>query len=65
MGEAHRKEAFVCIETGIVYDCAYTIEVELGIKNVKRACTPGSGRNTAGGLHWRIATEEEVLLCAS
>ncbi len=65
MGKAHRKEAFVCIETGVVYDCAYTVEVELGIKNVKRACIPGSGRKTAGGLHWRLATEEEVLLCAS
>lgn len=63
MGKAHRKEAFVCIETGIVYPCAYAIELELGIQNVKRACTPGSGRKTAGGLHWRIATEAEVLLC--
>ena len=65
MGKAHRKEAFVCIETGVVYDCAYTIEVELGIKNVKRACVRDSGRKTAGGLHWRFATDEEVLLCES
>ena len=63
MGKAHRKEAFVCIETGIVYSCEYAIRLKLGIQNVKRACTPGSGRQTAGGFHWRIATEEEALLC--
>ena len=65
MGKAHRKEAIVCIETGVIYPCAYTIEVELGIKNVRRACMPNSGRKTAGGYHWRMATEEEALLCAS
>ena len=59
IGESHRKEAIVCIETGIIYDCAYSIETQLGIKNVRRACDSNSGRHTAGGLHWRYATEED------
>ncbi|MGN1399728.1 MAG: NUMOD3 domain-containing DNA-binding protein [Erysipelotrichaceae bacterium] len=60
IGAAHRKGAIVCIETGVIYDCAYTIETQLGIKNVRRACDPNSGRHTAGGYHWRYATEEEI-----
>lgn len=59
IGESNRKEAIVCIETGIIYDCAYSVETQLGIKNVRRACDPNSGRHTAGGLHWRYATEED------
>ena len=60
LGDAHRKECIICVETGIIYECAYTIEVKLGIKNVRRACDPGSGRHTAGGYHWRYATKEEI-----
>lgn len=60
LGMANRKEMVVCVETGIIYECAYSVEVELGIKNVRRACDPNSGRHTAGGYHWRYATEEDV-----
>ena len=59
-GLSHRKGAVVCIETGVIYACAYTVESKLGIKNVGRACDPNSGRHTAGGRHWRYATEGEV-----
>ena len=60
LGAAHKKEPIVCVETGSVYECAYAIEVQLGIKNVRRACDLNSGRCTAGGYHWRYATKEEI-----
>lgn len=59
LGDATRKEMVVCVETGIIYECAYSVELKLGIKNVRRACDPNSGRHTAGGYHWRYATEED------
>lgn len=60
IGLSHRKGAVVCVETGVIYACAYTVESKFGIKNIGRACDPNSGRHTAGGKHWRYATEEEI-----
>lgn len=61
------KKPVLCIETGIIYESAANAGKLMGINggNITSVCTGtpmknGRIRKTAGGYHWRYATEEEI-----
>ena len=56
-GNNHPKARKVmCVETGVIYDCAATISVELGFhkNSVGYACRKEN--RTLGGYHWRFVS---------
>lgn len=61
------KKPVMCIETGVVYESATNAGKLMGVNSnsITSVCTGtpmknGCVRHTAGGYHWRYATEEEV-----
>lgn len=52
----------VCIETGVFYYGTRDAEHKTGIQHtcISQACKENGTQKTAGGYHWRYATEEEV-----
>lgn len=56
------SKAVLCIETGIVYYGAREAERQTGISHngISQSCKGNRKQKTAGGYHWRYATEEEV-----
>ena len=52
-----RGKPVVCVETGVVYPSQLAAEKATGFTGIHKVCR---GRQyTAGGYHWRYATEEE------
>lgn len=52
----------ICIETGVIYTSSYDASRKTGISqsSIAGCCRHEKHRKTAGGYHWRFATEEEA-----
>lgn len=68
-GTTHTKETrmktskpVVCVETGMFYYGTREAERQTGISHngISQACKENGAQKTAGGYHWRYATEEEI-----
>ena len=49
----------ICVETGEYYSSQSAAEETTGYSGIHRVCQ--GKKHTAGGYHWRYATEEEKL----
>jgi len=58
----HKKTPVVCIETNEYFESISEAvrNVEVNRRHLQEVCKGKTTRKTAGGYHWRYATEEEI-----
>lgn len=57
-----RNRRVICIETGVLYQSTRDVERHTGINSSKiwDCCNTRRKTNSAGGFHWRYATDDEI-----